>query len=339
MFVLPSLAGIPLALTTGGGERLFAQMAVEAWPRKDKAVPPLVLQYAPADARIERHALEWRLREALEPAMEELKVFNVTLNVHADHDDVWIHLRNRTEEYIDSSWVLEARWKSLEARAPGLAASALDVLMHAAQHALPLYTPSLALHYCDYVHWRGCGDEQEVLHEIIEFDEEIPAGQITAEDIRRVANERGMLLRSDVDKTLPRFVQSPKSLTAKQLGALCARRGEIGEIAAAVLHLRRATTRACRRKEEPGFESMDSDTILAFGFGAALRWTIRDPMLRFFDDYAQMESESSMAIEPSFGWYGYQPGQLPAILTSVLTRLQLAREIEKILPMLATRQA
>lgn len=335
MFTLPSLDGVRHQYSMGGGEQVFARLALEAWPRHAPPAPmPLALQFG--QGRIERIALSWRIHEALELRCDQLRIFDVAVTVASNADGVFVILGARSGDVLGSRWSLATRWKQLEAMAPGLAATALSTLTHAGAHSIPLFTPGIAVSYCDFVHWAGCGDERTAINDWGLLEEDGVIGTPTDADYRRIIEERGMITRAQVDKAIPRAVQTPKPLSLARLTELARRRGEVGEVADAVLALRQATTRDCKRKEQPPFESRNDADMVAIAFGATLRWNDRDPALRFFDDYANQESESG-GIEECYGWYPCQPGNLPAIIASLKARLELAAKVETVLQLVARR--
>jgi len=344
MLALPSLAGIPPAIQAASLNSTAARMALEILPRRAPFTPPK------RSGSFEVRVLEQLVRDRLHDKIEDLAalgVFDIRIDLHTSVDIAsWelpttapadrcaiVMMSNRSGNYLDGAWTLERRWKQIEARAPGLAASALHTLDQANRHGLSLYTPEAAHYYCSYMQWQGENDERYALENY--FDD---ASDLSDDEIEEKAHDAGLWTRKAFDRAIPPEVHTPKCLPAAQLARLARGRGETAEIAKAVVALRARMRNLRGKRSDPHMESGYNAEPLAFGYGAAVRWNRDDPALEFFDDYGQAHGQDG-AVEPVHGYYLYEPGKLDRILQLIAQRVTVAGPASDLLHMIATRVA
>jgi PRTRC genetic system protein F len=289
---------------------------------------------------LEIDTLQAQLQRWLTGAVAEFEIFDPRIHIalgqapdsgedrtpESDLYSVW--LGPQDEDLVGSVWCLERRWNELEKAAPGLAPAALIALEHAGKHSLPLYTPSVAFYFACYAWWWGEEDEKETLSQ---YREERDEPMAAAPD--------DMPTRAWLDKVLPPAVTMPRTRLGRQaLERLARRGGELGAVARNVLELQQLSVTAHRRKSEFSFESSDDEGFLAASFAATLRWNARDPMFRAYDDHTN-EAANNAGVEEAYGWFVMDSAkELPALLKEIERYFQLARAVEKLIPLVSTRQ-
>lgn len=346
MLALPSLKGIPSTLVSANTNMVAARMALELLPRR------AAFSLKPGPGKLETRALRTLADQRMRPQLDALRVFDIELVLNTSTAVGTSELRdtkhpsdqcgvvlvcNRTRNYLDGVWVLEPRCKKLNARVPGLAEVALDALYRAQGHGLQLYTPDVAVYYCQYTHWYGEANENEALNNSIDDGRDVD--KMTVAEREELIEETGIVwTRKALDEALPNFVQrpNPRSLSVERLKSVARGRGEPAEVARAVLALRAAMKGNRSRKGTPEFRSGWDDEVLCFGYGAAIRWNDDDPTLDFFDDYGQQHGQDN-AVDPIHGMYVYEPGNLDGILRDIETRLRFCALTEDLLHMIARR--
>lgn len=335
MLALPALTGAPRSLRATASDPMAARLALAL-----AGDAPIRMPRARTHP-LELHVLQAELKAWLGREIAKLTLFkpgvHVTVGATPDHSSMredlplskaigphgyTLFLGTGQSYLIGPVFYLERRWHELEALAPGLAGAALAAIDHASRHSLPIFTPSAAEHFASYHWWMGEDDEAEVL---ANYREEAGENAPDPDDIHT---------RAAFDQALPRAVVRASGLTKAKLERL-ARRRDVGEIARLALELKDGAARACRRDGEPEFHSNDEQGMQAIGFAATLRWNARDPMPELFDHYIN-EAANCEGYEEAFGWYvSHDPAELPAILCAIERRLELARLVERLLPLIA----
>jgi PRTRC genetic system protein F len=234
-------------------------------------------------------------------------------------------LGNAADDYIGSVWQLEGRWRAIEAKVRGLAGAALNAIDNAGAHSFPLYTPSTARWWASYVWWHGDDDEKYVIEEWKANEGE-------------EAGEPDVPTRAWLDKVLPPVVTLPRpNFKRRDLERHARGRGEPAEIARLILAIDAAIKAERRRKNGFELESQHEMGFQATGFAASVRWNGRDPMFRIFDDYGQI-SQQEEGCNESYGWLAVEgAGKLPGILVSLERRFAIARLVDELLAMIATK--
>jgi len=338
MLALPALTGAPRSVRAATSDPVAARLALAIAGEGPIRAP------RGRSHTVELHVLQEKLKAWLGAELARFSLFKP--GVHITVGATPYHAEMREDQPLqkalgpggytvflgtDQSYILgpifylEKRWRDLEASAPGLAASALDALDHAARHSLPLFLPHHGEYFASFHWWMGEEDEAEVL---ANYREEAGENAPPPDDIRT---------RAAFDAALPPAVCRPKRLSAEKLERL-ARRRDVGTLARLTLELRAATAKACRAGgKDPEFHSADDNGMQAIGYAATVRWNSADPMPELFDHYAN-DAANSEGYEESFGWYvSRDPAALPWILRSIERRLELARLVEPLLPLIGTR--
>ncbi len=338
MLALPILAAVPRTYTTAATSPLAAQLALELAGKGE--LPAL----RKIDDAPELRALERQLEDWIAPKLEGMKFIRPRVHLALNHDPnetgeaedaytLWIG--NGDEDYLGTVWLMERRWRALEASQPGLAAAALNAIGHAGGHSFPVYTPGHALDWASSLYWHGETDERYALEEYRGMEgEDAP-----------VPDE--MVTRAQIDKALPPAVTMPRSQLKERDLHRCARTGRHGDnfdiarlvlaINAACKAAHRRDKEAARRKVNLDLQSQDENGFCAVGFACCLRWNQRDPRFRIFDDHGNYLAEDQ-GTSNEYGWIvGAGARQLPAILDALGHCFAIARLIEDLLPLVATR--
>lgn len=342
MLALPDICAAPRAYTTAQSNPLAAEMALALAgdgeipaPRAKRGALELdVLRGQLADWRDRRLAGMKFIRPSLHLALNQSPSEWTGLEDAASAYTLFVG--NANEDFFSAVWRLERRWRALQAVAPGLAPAALNAIEHAARHSFPVYTPGTALCWASMNWWMGEEDERDVLAEYrSEEGEDAPAPD-------------DMPTRAWLDKLLPPMVTMPRSsLERSGLERLARRQSDAGEIARLVLAIQAACSAAHRREKQERrrrknrieFASQDEGGFTALGFAAALCWNARDPMFRIFDDCANSKADGEGCNE-SYGWFvGTGGHRLPEILAELDHCFAIARLIDRLLPLIATRTA
>lgn len=335
MLALPALTGAPRSLRAATSDPLAARLALaiagEAPIRTPRA----------RTHSLELHVLQAQLKAWLGVELAKLSLFkpgvHVTVGATPYHDETredlplskaigqhgyTVFLGTGQSHIIGPIFYLERRWHELEALAPGLAGAALAAIGHASRHALPLFTPSVAENFACFHWWMGEDDETEV---VANYRDQAGENAPIPDDIQT---------RGAFDKALPRAVTRARGLSRAKLERL-ARRRDVGEIARLALELKDAAAKACRRLDEPELHASDDQGMQAIAFAATLRWNAADPMPELFDHYSN-DAANGDGYEEAFGWYiSHDPAALPAILRAIERRFELARLVERLLPLIA----
>jgi PRTRC genetic system protein F len=237
---------------------------------------------------------------------------------------IWIG--NENGEPWATRWTLERRFKEIAQLARGLPQCALNAISHAHVHAIPVLLPREALGMASFAWWMGEADERYV-------DEEYMAAM--GEE-----RESGAPTRKWFDKVLPPEVTLYRGvLTLPKLERLAERHwsAEAREIARASVNLWHTAKGLAKRKKVRFHLHRQEDDLICVGFGATLRWNARDPMARAFDDYANGWYESHH-VEEMYGWIVVDgAGELRAALAHLEASFALARDIEKLIQLIAVR--
>lgn len=333
MLAIPDIAAAPRTFTTGAGNPLAARLALAL------AGPKGPIPSARADSP-ELHALRAQLQAWLDrmnagakfikPRMRVSLHQAVTLEGKPDPKDetytVWLGGAD-DENHIGSMWSLERTWPKIERQAPGLASTALHTLVHAGRHSFVLFTPQIAEEWACYLWWHGDINEAGVLEDY-RADTDDPRAQ-PPDDLPT---------RAWFDRVLPPAVTRPANrLKGADLQRVARRRGLAGQIARQVIELQDECAASHRRRSKFTIESQDEDGLQGLAFAATLRWNTRDPMLRLFDDYANMAAECGGA-ESVFGWFVLdKASDLPRLLAELEHYFRIVRKIEQLIPLIARR--
>jgi PRTRC genetic system protein F len=342
--VLPDISSAPAILQSKGSDAIAAGMALEVLARPGAVVPRLSPTLV-SKAGLERAALSRALSDWADALNAQLGLMKFRMHVHTGRvpgDDApansAIFIGHHSREFIGSWWTLKHRWKSIESRAPGLAASALTALHEAC--ACPIYTPKRALYFLGSVHWMGEIDESFVLAEYLsqEGGPEDDDETLTPERRQELAERFNIPTRAWFNSRIPLAVQFTKKLPHAALAKLARRRGEIGEIAQAVLDLVTAE-RVNPPKEGTAYGRLrfDTERVSAMGYGAALSWSPSDPMPDLFDEQAQYCFESSQEVEPAYYWQTLNAAAVREWMRAFERRLPAIRAAERLIPMIASR--
>ncbi len=331
---LPSLAGVPIQLASPESDPLVARCALAV------GGPHWLPALSWTRGRVEIAALTGVLGNWLDRARKTdggLGMFDVGLrvlpgeappcdcNVRSDSPiSVWIG--NHPETPWRSVWYLERQWHAIERAAPGLAETALAMLNIASRRGLPIYTPFTALDQACWTWWQGEMDESEVLEMM---RAETDPGT-TPEDLE-------LYTRGQFDAAIPPCASQPKMrIKGAALARLARKRGDVGELARALISLQAAITRDRRRKERFALHASDDDGYRALGWAATLRWNAQDPVSRLFDDDA--EQASQCGADASYGWFILQDAtDFPALLAEIECRFAVARSAARVIPLIAGR--
>lgn len=334
MLALPDLGGIQRVYTTVRSDPLAAKLAL-ALAGKGEIRPPRRRVQS-----VEIDLLQQQLQAWLNRMNADAKFIFPRLHVSLNQahtifyrgpetsDDTYtVWIGDEPDELVGTIWHLEHRWKALEARAPGLAAAALNALAHAGLHSFPLYTPAAAEYWACHNWWWGEDDETYIL---AEYREEVSNPKEPPPD--------DMPTRAWFDKVLPRCVTRPHSrLKRAGLERHGRRRDDVGEIARRVLELDAVCKAAQRRKSAFEFQHSDDNGFCAVGFSACLRWNAQDPMLQIYDDHANAQANGE-GCEDVYGWFAMDNArELPKLLAELEHYFAIVRRIEGLVPLVATR--
>lgn len=325
MLALPSLAAVPRSYSAGVRNPLAAKLALSLAGAAEPQKPRRRAASIEIDV-LQAQLAAWlgRMNAAAQFIAPRL---HLALNMgpldwggerHEDLYTLWL----MPGLPLGTEWTLERRWKALEARAPGLAGAALDALEHAGRHAFVLYTPGMAEFFATHCWWMGCDDESEVLLNMDQPDED---------------GEYDFPTRAWFDRVLPRCVTRPHGMKRSRLERYVRKGGDVAAIARLVLELQAECQAAHRRRRHDfDFESQDDNGFRAIGTAALLRWNERDPMLRVFDDYANLAAQEG--CDDALGWFLLEDAEdLPKVLGQLERMFAIARKMEALVPLVATR--
>jgi len=316
MLALPTLDGIPHTLGATGGHPVAARLALGF--AGDAPLAGLVNGIG-----VEEKALEAQLAAWAERMAKRLRFtrFGAHITVRDDFS-LWLGAAGDEDRYDPGKvFHLERRWAEVEALCHGLAAAALSAIDHAAGLAFPVFTPRMAHDMAVFVWWHGMDTDAAVR---AEYDGEDP------QDI-----EERLALPSAFDKAIPKAVHRARAMPARDLQRAAQGRGERAEIARATLALRQAATTACKRSPKHLFSDQHDDTH-CMSFAATLRWNGRDPMFHVLDDQLHDMLEA-VAVESAYCFcVADDAGQMPAMLAEAERVVELARQVEDLVAMVAT---
>lgn len=332
MITIPTLAGVPPVLATSTSDPTAARCALAIAPPGDMR---------PIDRRgalLEHAALQAELLEWTKTATKDLEIFRPHCRLwlgfapscecdikHETSFSIW--LSNANGDTWDSRWIIEPRFARLERAAPGLVAAALRAIAETHWHALPVFSPYIAIGMASFTWWYGEMDETYALSEYYDMRVDEPVDPSKCPIPRRAW----------FDKMLPPVLTQFKGAAKlKTLERYARFGGTVGELATRVLELREAGRKASRAKPKYTLHGRN-DELHCAGFGATLRWNTRDPMPQVYDDHWHNISESE-GVEDPYGWFPFHtPKDLPDVLAVVAAHFALARRIEHVIELIAER--